>query len=209
MGNGDPDSFCQAIKEIERLALERGLSLVVRDWSHIDFNGWPLDLTPPLTSSWSSLLSDLGSGCRVATVRHPLDQFLALKSAYREQLNDDAAWQGILAFAREVQPFKFWRYEDFVANPAKNLIEICAEMNLTYDDAWQNRWYDWSNITGSKPVGRAITAAPRAPVAEKMWRALRRNQMFCETLDLLGYPMPFPLRRFSFSYGPGGNRLAA
>jgi len=44
----DEQAFRDAIIQISHRATERGLTLLIRDWSHLDWVGFPFVQTPPM-----------------------------------------------------------------------------------------------------------------------------------------------------------------
>ncbi|WP_146405991.1 O-linked N-acetylglucosamine transferase family protein [Allorhodopirellula heiligendammensis] len=223
IATGDSVAFVAAIELIAARAKERGLMLVIRDWSHLDWIGFPFT-QPQKKSAWNALSMPALVGCdrpsdansarpvekdevhgnlklmrRCATVRHPVDQYLSMKrlGALAAQWDDMAVWRGMREFAEFVQTMTWIRFEDFVHRPDAALRVICDVIGLTYDDGWQLRWQDYHKITGDASQGRrrSIVARPRTAVDPSLWNSLRNNGDFFATLELLGYPTPEPLRR--------------
>lgn len=118
---GDIETFSAAMGLIRQRASERGLALVIRDWSHLDWIGFPF-ARPTMTSAWDAVRmpiesdgSSTGSlgdfklkdpsrtaaaktrtdaflNVRCATVRHPVDQYLRTKRlGALEKVWDDRA----------------------------------------------------------------------------------------------------------------------
>lgn len=119
--SGDLEAFSTAIGLIRQRANERGLTLVIRDWSHLDWIGFPF-AQPTMTSAWDAVQIPIaGDGnsagrpddcklevpsqtaaaktrvdaflnVRCATVRHPVDQYLRTKRlSALETVWDDGA----------------------------------------------------------------------------------------------------------------------
>ncbi|MGB7346530.1 MAG: hypothetical protein WBD20_20080, partial [Pirellulaceae bacterium] len=214
----DPAAFAQAMNLIASRANENGLSLIVRDWSHLDWVGFPF-VSPPMKSSWSDLgriatEGDGGDASRdsaelfspaIATVRHPIDQYRSTRRLpmLGEAWDDDAFWRGTRAFAESIQQMPWFRYEDFLAAPATTLQQMCDAMSVRYDPAWQQRWADYDKVTGDG-INRSrtqIRPVERKPLERGFWRELKGNSNLFATLDLLGYPTPEPLRRKWFHAG--------
>jgi len=69
--------FAEGIALIRERCEERGLTLVIRDWSHIDFTGWPHNPAPAFRLSTAQALTGRFKVVSAATVRHPIDQWLS------------------------------------------------------------------------------------------------------------------------------------
>jgi protein O-GlcNAc transferase len=204
----DQQAFGDAIHQISRRAREHGLTLVVRDWSHLDWIGFPF-VDPPMQFSWQTIDDDQDSsrlpengaswlGPRCATVRHPVDQYLSTKTLgiLKESWNDAAVWRGMRAFAEAIQSMPWFRYEDFLADPAGALQSLCDAMAIPYDPCWEQRWASYDKITGDTLALRRTMIRPieRKPVEPVFWRQVGDNEDFYATLELLGYSVPEPLR---------------
>jgi hypothetical protein len=73
---GKTDDLLTAMELIQHRAQDRGMTLVVRDWAHLDWIGFPF-VDPPLQLTWQTVFDDPSSVRTCATVRHPVDQYLA------------------------------------------------------------------------------------------------------------------------------------
>jgi len=206
----DEQAFRDALLLISSRAAVRGLTLVVRDWSHLDWIGFPFVEPPPMQCSWQGIDHSNGDasplvnsldwlGPRCATVRHPVDQYLSTKSlgTLKASWNEAAVWRGMRKFAEAIQSMPWYRYEDFLADPVRTLQAICDTMGITYDPCWQQRWTSYDKITGDSVNKRRTMIRPteRKPLESGFWRSVRNNDDFYAALELLGYPIPEPLRR--------------
>ncbi|TWU42180.1 O-linked N-acetylglucosamine transferase, SPINDLY family protein [Novipirellula artificiosorum] len=191
------DGFAKALAMIAGRAEKRRLSLVVRDWSHLDFVGFPFVSKPRLRFSWEDVITEQEKRC--ATVRHPLDQYLQCREmkALGDAWDEAAFWRGTRAFAESVQQMPWFRYEDFLEDPQATLADVCRTLAIAYDPDWQQKWHQYTNMTGDsvRVERKEIRFNERSPVSRKIWADLRKNEDFHATLDMLGYPIPEPLRR--------------
>ncbi|TWT82618.1 hypothetical protein CA13_40810 [Planctomycetes bacterium CA13] len=205
--DGDCKGLRKAIELIEARATQRDLRLVIRDWANLDWIGFPFVEKPPLRSSWDDLcVTSNDSGKRdwnvprVATVCHPLGQYLRCKDldALKPSWNDEVFWRGTRLFAEAIQQMCWFRFEDFLAAPKTILRELCAALVIPYDPAWQQQWNSYTNITGEEVCVKrgGIEPSERRPVTQETWNRLRDNDDFYVTLELLGYPLPEPMRRW-------------
>ncbi len=215
----DRQAFVDAIGLIQRRATERGLRLVIRDWSHLDWIGFPFVDSPPSNFSWDAIddqaiepnaqnagevgLRSRWLGSRCATVRHPVDQYLSMKrlGALKEAWDDAVVWRGMREFAEAIQGMPWFRYEDFLAAPSETLKAICDAVDVSYDGAWIDRWASYDKITGDTPSHRRTVIAPteRKALEPEFWKCAGDHPDFHATLDLLGYSTPEPLRRKIFA----------
>ncbi len=197
----DSKAFADAIHLIASRAQQNESSLVIRDWSHLDWIGFPF-VSPAMSSSWEAI-GDLGP--TIATVRHPVDQYRSSRklALLRDAWDDPAMWRGMRAFAQSIQGTPWFRYEDFLAAPDRTLRMICEALSVTYDRKWKHRWADYDKVTGDgiDRNRRAIRPTERSPIEPGFWQDLRSNEDLLETLDLLKYPTPEPLRRKWFQTG--------
>lgn len=228
--DGDFEAVGRAMSLISARAQDRGLALVIRDWSHLDWIGFPFVEKPLLAFCWERMhhfiaapasLIGLEGGhtpvavpelvvntadARCATVRHPVDHYLSLRelTVLSDCWDERLVWRGIRRFAEAIQAMPWCRFEDFLAAPEATLEKICEALSLRYEPSWQQSWLRYTQITGDvlEPLKPAIAPQPRRPLAAGFWKTLRGNADFAATLDLLGYPTPEPLRRRWWT-GPG------
>ena len=209
----DESEFREAIEMIGNRAVERGMTFVVRDWSHVDWIGFPFVDSPPMTSSWTAVRKPESNGASrpnadplhpmCATVRHPIDQYLSTKrlASLKDSWDEQAFWLGTRRFAESIQSMPWFRYEDFLERPAEMLKSLCGALEIAYDPGWQERWVRYDKVTGDviKQSRNTIRPSERQPLDLDFWVGLRDNEDLDATLQLLGYPMPEPLRRKWFS----------
>jgi predicted O-linked N-acetylglucosamine transferase (SPINDLY family) len=196
------NNLTKQLDELDCWLASRGRSLVVRDWSHLDWIGFPFQ-SPRETSVWDC---NETMGCnqnplRCATVCHPLDQYLHSKrlGALADTWDDNLFWKGTRAFAESVQQMPWVRAEDFFASPETALHEICDALNVSYDPMWKLNFADHDQVTGETESirRRDLQRKPRPPVPSVVWSSLGENEDFLATLSLLGYPLPEPMRPVS------------
>lgn len=176
----------------ERCA-ERGETLVVREWSHLDWHGVPFGAAT-MGSGLRDALGGEGSTREVCTVRHPMDQYVSLmKTPVGEKLGMGAYLEGVRAFAHEAARVGFVRYEDFTADPDAALGEICTALGVAFDGGYRARWSSYTAITGDTAgVGRASGAGVIEPQARRepeasVAAALRSSGAYAEACAVLGY----------------------
>jgi hypothetical protein len=183
--------FDEAIALIEQRCRERGRRLVIRDWSHLDFTGVPFVQTLSFELTLARALASRFAVSSIATVRHPVDQWLSLQqlALVRGRIGLEAFLQGCCRFARHAVRIGFLRYEDFTRDPAAAMRQICTALQLPFDAGFIDKWQGYPYISGD------VGGAPRSAIAPPAPRALDRELLdrfaaipaYRETLDLLGY----------------------
>ncbi len=187
-----PILFDDAIALIHRRATAHGLHLVLRDWSQLDFMGLPLVADPPGRSLLAAVLEERFELLRLATVRHPFDQWLSCRKlpsiADLPPERFMAAYRRFSELAREIG---FVRYEDFCADPPAVMRRICEALDLPFDAGFAEKQANWERITGDSPeYGRGdgvIRRLERRPFDPAQLALLERLPDYRISLELLGY----------------------
>jgi len=188
-----PMPFEQAIALIHRRARDRGLQLILRDWSHIDFLGIPFIEKPPCTLGIIQALAGPYALPQAFTVRHPIDQWLSMEHTefLKGSLTLEAYLLGCRRFAELAARAGFTRYEDFTADPDAHLRTLCDRLGIAFDPTYRDRWAAYQNITGDVKGTRAqarITALPPRPVDPDLLRRFAASEDYRATIEILGYP---------------------
>lgn len=187
--------FREQVELIERRCRERGLVLVLRDWSHLDFHGPPF---VERAAGEPGAVKALGDAFRIAAfsaVRHPIDQWLSLEQlvVMRRALELPLYLRGCRMFAERARATGFVRYEDFTRDPDTALRAACAGLELPFDATYRDRWASYTNITGDVAGTRAqkeIKTVPRRTVSPEVIETFAASDDYRRTLDLLGYAHP-------------------
>ncbi len=187
-----PIHFDDAIALIAARARQRGLALVLRDWSQLDFMGVPLVPDPPGHSLLADILGHRFALIRFATVRHPFDQWLScLKVPSIADLPPDRFMRGYRRFAELARETGFVRYEDFCADPPAVMRRICEALELPFDPAFPEKQAGWTRITGdSSDYGRGrgpICKLKRRPFDPDLLARVENLPDYRASLELLGY----------------------
>lgn len=195
--HNDSISFSNAFALLDTRSQERGETLVIRDWGHIDYIGHPFLKKPRLQPEIYLALHMDFDLIRTSFVRHPLDQWISLsRLAIMEQsiisgaLNLTSFLDGYLAFAREAAQTGFIRYEDFTREPEAIMSQICTRLELDYDPTFIDRWHTNTKITGDTKGtrgGNKIQPLKRHEIDERMLATFERESAYHESLKLLGY----------------------
>ncbi|MDF1809496.1 MAG: hypothetical protein P1U42_07360 [Phycisphaerales bacterium] len=190
-----PPTAFQFVSICETRANARGDSLLIRDWSHLDYIGVPF--TKP---QFGFALADILDGAyelkTATTVRHPIDQYLSLLQIpfVSSKLSFDCYIHGCFKFAQFANEHGFYRYEDFTSNPDSVLQSLCEDLDLEYDGSYKQKWFSYTKITGDtqQAIGRGATkktieSFDRKPIADDVIAKFRANSEYQQACELLGY----------------------
>jgi hypothetical protein len=185
--------FAGRIAVLRERVAERGQTLVLRDWSHLDFIGRPY-AEPTFRLGLAEALADAFDLVQLFTVRHPLDQWLSWKAydgdAARAPIALADFMRGCRAFAEATAGQAVLRYEDFVAAPDAAMQRLCAVFDLPFDAGYADRWHTYGTVTGDVAGTRGegtIAPLPRRAHAPALGAELAANADYRATLALLGY----------------------
>jgi hypothetical protein len=190
LGRTRPERFAAVIGSIEERCRARGLALVIRDWSHLDFIGVPFRRETGGALETVAALAPHFALHRFATVRHPVAQWLSLKRLQgTTELTLERYLAGCHAFAKEAVATGFVRYEDFTRAPGEALAEIARALDLTYDPGFIDRWSSYRQMTGDTPAPDETAIAPwkPRPLPPGLAGRFAANDDYQRTIALLGY----------------------
>jgi hypothetical protein len=192
--------FSEAIRFIfEKLTAHDKLP-VIRDWTHFDYFGIPFVDKPGLKLLSAERLGEHFNLLQFATVRHPIDQYISIKTrkmfSRDDRMNIPAFLSGYLAFAKEARAMGYIRYEDFTRDPDGILRNMCAHLKIDFDAGYKDKWYSNSFMTGdvdtygihSRGLAfKEIKPLPRMEVPIDLPALFDQHDEFYTALDLLGY----------------------
>ena len=187
--------FREAVAMIYERCTEQGKTLVIRDWSYIDFIGAPYYSQPCFSLKTIDVLEGWFSLVHTSLVPHPIDQWLSLKRLVRmEEVTLELFLRGYFRFAEYCADIGFTRYEDFTKDTEKQLRILCDRMELNFDPEFRNRWANYTNITGNiygASRGRnEIKPLPRREMEPGLLDRFEQNADYFRSLELLGYEHP-------------------
>ncbi len=186
-------SFGDKISLIHERCEQRGLAMIYRDWTHLDYLGKPFVTDPPMRMRTPEALGDRFELVRTATVRHPVDSWLSLRRiGVFEKLSPGEFMPGYRVFAEEAREMGFVRFEDFVKGPDEWLGVLCERLELEFDGSYEERWMEYKTITGDGSGSRAsdekqIKALKRRKVKPEVLAAFARCPDYLPALQALGY----------------------
>ena len=185
-------NYRQTIELICNRAEQRNKQVILRDWSYIDFTPLPFAQVPRFQFSQRDCLAADFELHETALVRHPLDMLLAADNG---KLCQDAMslrryLRGMKLFARQANDVGFWRFEEFCADPARILRELCDALKLHFDASFAVRYTSYSAVTDISVDQASLSnnqRAVRPPVTHALATLLRGSEDYMETVDILGY----------------------
>lgn len=191
----DMPPFDESIALIQRRAAEQNKTLLLRDWSHLDYAAAPFLARPTFRRSTALALASKFRPVCAAFVRHPIDQWLSIQNVpmLRQRLTLEVFLEGYRRFAREALDLGFIRYEDFTQDPDAEVAAMCAKLELPFDPAYRERWAAYTFITGDTKGTRAqteIVSLPRRPIEQSAIDAFGSNADYRAAIEMLGYPHP-------------------
>jgi hypothetical protein len=185
-------SFNDAIALIDDRCTAKGKTLVIRDWSHLDFTGVPFLDDPPYTLTLARTLARHFSIIHTASVRHPLDQWLSLSelSYIKGKIEPEDFLRGYRRFAEAAVGIGFIRYEDFTQEPDEKLHLLCERLKISFDPEYKDRWTRYKKITGGTRTNRGrseIRPLPRRALEPQLLKRFEVNTDYQAAIELLGY----------------------
>lgn len=186
--------FIDAIQLVFDRATQRSSSLVIRDWAHLDYIGYPLIANPPYKSLLVEELSSRFDICQIFLVRHPADIWTSLTRLPSMQGLPLATFlHGYHKYARQCMASESLKYEEFTRQPEHCMRELCRVLELPFDRHFADKWQGYDKTTGAV-LGKArgshlkrITPLPHHEIPADLCGRLEENDDYRASLELLGY----------------------
>jgi hypothetical protein len=192
------DDYLEGILELEKICLQDGKNLVIRDWTYINyFPDQANDYHPP-----EKLLAydSLNPHCDLIPfvfVRDSIDVWISrglpsAKSFFKHYLN----------YIEDVVEFPSYKYEDFCEKPGQVIREICHQTGLPYDESWKN-YQDYQNVHGDVQTnilsrGRrmgGINPLPRKLISPNKIKEVNQNSDMKKANQHHSYPEHYQGRK--------------
>jgi len=189
--NSEKD-FVTKIALIHKRAEKRGESLVIRDWSYINYFAKPYRECPDFVLGLANALKNDFEIRQVLTVRHPLDQWLSWESFEGRPIDIELKefMRACRKFAELSIELPFIRYEDFVDRKKREVRRMCEFLDMKFDPVFAKRWKSFRTVTGDVTGTRGtdvISKLGRRDFEEGLASELQQNEDYQQTLQLLGY----------------------
>ena len=187
--------FLEKISRVYEKAYGQNKTLIIRDWTHLDFTAKPFVENPTYELTTALVLDQQFELLHVATVRHPIDQWLSLRnlSVMKDQLTLDQFLLGYRKFAEKACEIGFIRYEEFIQDPPHVMTILCDRLKLLFDPDFLHKWYLYKTITGDTDNQRvpktSISVIPRRPMEPGLLESFEKSKDYWVSLELLGYPL--------------------
>lgn len=192
-----PVAYPKVMLLLDERVRQHGRTLVIRSWEHLDFYGPPFVAKAPMRPLNIEALSPVADLLRVATVRHPLDQWVSLGTlaVMQGHMSLEQHLAGYRKFVETCLPETVVRYEDFTRDPDGQLRRMCDALRVEFDPTYKERWPDYKTITGDVHtsrgnVEREIKSLPRRPVKPELLARFNANPDYHVILKALDYTHP-------------------
>ena len=192
-------NYSTAIALIEQRCSGRGDTLVLRDWAHLDYTGYPFLTAPGYRPLLFSELSDNFDIIRIATTRDPITQWQSLTqlTVMQEPLQSgtfgiDQFLVGYRKYAELCVETGFIRYEDFLRKPDLAMRKLCEHLQIKFDPGFIKKWPDYKTITGDISNSRnsnKIKMPPKRPIEPSLRKKFLANAEYHRACELLGYDL--------------------
>jgi hypothetical protein len=189
-------NYTKAIELIEQRCRTRGDTLVLRDWAHLDYTGYPFT-TPSYRPLLYTELAKSFEIIRISTTRDPVTQWQSLiqLKVMQEPLQSgvfglDQFLVGYRKYAELCVETGFIRYEDFLRRPELPMRALCAHLQIQFDPRFIKKWSGYKTITGDIDNPRSsdkIKMPPRRPIAPELRKQFLANADYHYACKLLGY----------------------
>lgn len=180
--------FRNEVRLVHAEASRLGQRLVLRDHPHSHFCTGP---AIPERPDFRALLPEGLPLRSVVTVRHPLDSFAALvRNKWVQFLpaSLDEYCRRYLEFLRHHADLPFLRYEDFVANPAEAMQQLCAWLDLPFSPDFVDLFGVFAMSGDSGRSGDQIGPRPHTGAALALQDEALDSAHYLELVRRLGYP---------------------
>ena len=182
------NDFVSAIHAIKQHCSQLNRTLLLRDWSHIDYLGVPVTTKP---SKQATLLNTLKKDFKIQNIqliRNPVDTWLStrrLNLIKAAKISSTDFIQAYLTFLNNTSSGMQLLYEDFLIEPNHSLIKACSHLNIEFDDNYKNKWYQFNQITGDQSN---LSSHRTKPVIKPRARRTMQSQEIAEIMELQNHP---------------------
>ena len=190
-------NYTTAIAVIEQRCRARGATLVLRDWAHLDYTGYPFVTTPGYRPLLYTELAGSFEIIRISTTRDPVTQWQSLTqlAVMQEPLQSgafgiDQFLAGYRKYAELCVETGFVRYEDFLRKPDLAMRKLCKHLQIKFDPSFIKKWPGYQTITGDTVNPRSsnkIKIPPTRPIELGLRKKFLANADYHRACELLGY----------------------
>ena len=170
---------------------KRNLSLILRDWAHLDFLGVPFVDEPSGRPELAEMLASRFSVKCLYLVRHPVDiwQSLIKDPRLKAAISLEQFISAYFKYAQFAASGHMIRYEDFTRDPHGQLENACDVLDLPFDPEFVGKWYRYRKITGDPYSFSRTTISPGKPgeMPAELHHQLGHNPLYHKAVTLLDY----------------------
>ena len=168
-------------------AQQKGLQVVLRDHPH---SMYCHDSAVPDRPTLRAIIKDKHPVLSLVTLRHPLDSYLSLMHNgwvhFTPHTLEEYA-QRMTRFLSDHDTSPHIRYEDILADPAKEIANACHILDLTFKDNLVNLTSDVPLSGDSGRSGSKFTVRTRRPVSQTLAQETRDSPTYTALCVQLGY----------------------
>jgi len=172
--------FTESVKLTEEHVTGRGGQLIIRAHSHSDYCvGDQLSEGCAVTE----LLNKHFDIKTVATIRDPVDSYLALKKnnwVHFQPDSFDEYCRRVLAFIDDQRDAAIFSYDEFVNDPVSQMKAICGFLDLKFDDSFMFTFGAFSVTGDSGRSGDVISQRDRGPISEGFSEEVETSSFYKE-----------------------------
>ncbi|WP_439509886.1 sulfotransferase [Marinimicrobium koreense] len=172
--------FTESVKLTEGHVSERGGQLIIRAHSHSDYC---IGDQPSERCAVTELLNEYFDIKTVATVRDPVDSYLALKKnnwLHFQPKSFDEYCRRVLVFLDNQRDGDIFSYEKFVRDPVSEMRAICGSLDLKFDDSFEFTFSAFSVTGDSGRSGDVISQRDRGPISESFSDEVKASSFYKE-----------------------------
>ena len=189
-------NYANAITLIEQRCKKRGDTLVLRDWAHLDYTGFPFVPTPGYSPLLYPELAESFDIIRISTTRsrYPVAE---PDTTGRDTRTASSGVSGLDQFLIDYRKYAelcvetgFICYEDFLRKPELAMHKLCEHLQIKFDPGFINKWHDYKTIAGDINSPRSsdkIKMPPKRPVEPELRKKFLANADYHRACELLGY----------------------
>lgn len=175
--------FLSEISVMLRAAERTGRVLVVRDWTHTDF----ID-SPTLFSRTAEVLGREHKLVRAATIRHPIDNWIAMNKNGFLRISIGEYVKRYSAFLDMTEGMPVLKYEALCREPDETMKSLCDALRLPFASDYLSRVPQIRWITGASGRQSDVPSPrPREPIAQGDLAELVNDPLLASICARAGY----------------------
>jgi hypothetical protein len=188
------DNFAEAVMEVYDYCQKNDITLIVRDWSFVNFTPYPLNsFNPPNKFLTYEALKDKVNIIPFSFVRDSIDVWISrgmpknFFEAYSRFINGMHNFNGPV-----------FKYEDLCLHPENEIKKICNFLNIPYNEGWR-KYSDFKKVNGDIQVSIAsrggreakIRLMPRKLISPLNMLWINTNREMKKANSALNYPTSY------------------